>query len=79
MASKRKITAKKPMFGQSRSKAFNTTKRKFKLNLQSKRIWVPEYDRFVRVKITAQELKTIDKIGLVAFLKRQGKNIESLL
>jgi len=72
MASKRKITGTKPLFGQSRSKAFNTTKRQFKPNLQNKRIFVPELDRWVKVKVTAKELKTIDKIGLLEFLKRRG-------
>ncbi|MEM9950525.1 MAG: 50S ribosomal protein L28 [Chloroflexota bacterium] len=79
MASKRKITNTKPLFGQSRSKAFNTVKRKFKPNIQSKRIWVEELDRFVRVKVTAREIKTIDKIGLREFLARQGKTLESIL
>lgn len=79
MASKRKITNTKPLFGQSRSKSFNTTKRQFKPNIQSKRIWVEELDRFVRVKITAKEIKTIDKIGLREFLARQGKTLESIL
>ncbi|GAB1421980.1 50S ribosomal protein L28 [Anaerolineales bacterium] len=79
MASKRNISGVKPMFGESRSKAFNTTKRKFTPNYQSKRIWVAELSRFVRVKITAKELKTIDKIGLPAFLKRRGISMESLL
>ncbi len=79
MASKRKITKTKPLFGQSRSKAFNTVKRKFKPNLQSKRIWVEDLERFVRVKVTAREIKTIDKIGLREFLARQGKKLESIL
>ena len=79
MASKRKITATKPLFGQSRSKAFNTVKRKFKPNLQSKRIWVDDLERFVKVKVTAKEIKTIDKIGLREFLARQGKTLESIL
>lgn len=79
MSSKRKITQVKPQFGQSRSKAFNTVKRKFKPNLQNKRIYVPELDRFVRVQVTARELKTIDKIGLEAFLERQGKSLDQLL
>ncbi|MDQ7025874.1 MAG: 50S ribosomal protein L28 [Anaerolineae bacterium] len=79
MASKRKITNVKPMFGQSRSKAFNTVKRKFAPNLQSKRIYVPDIDRFVKVRVTAKEIKTIDRIGLRTFLKRQGKKLESLL
>lgn len=79
MASKRKITNTKPLFGQSRSKAFNTVKRKFKPNLQSKRIWVEDLERFVRVKVTAKEIKTIDKIGLREFMARQGKTLESIL
>jgi len=79
MASKRNISAKKPMFGQSRSKAFNTVKRKFKLNMQNKRYFVPELDRFVRVQVTAQEMKTIDRIGLMAFLKRRGISVKQLL
>lgn len=79
MASKRKITQTKPLFGQSRSKSFNTVKRKFKPNLQSKRIWVEDLERFVRVKVTAKEIKTIDKIGLREFMARQGKKLESIL
>jgi large subunit ribosomal protein L28 len=79
MASKRKITNVTPQFGQSRSKSFNTVKRKFTPNIQTKRIFVPEMERFVKVRVTAKEIKTIDKIGLREFLKRQGKSLESIL
>jgi large subunit ribosomal protein L28 len=79
MASKRKITAKKPMFGNNRSHSMKSTRRQFKPNIQSKRFWVAELGRFVRVKVSAQEIKTIDKIGLPAFLKRQGISMKSLL
>ena len=47
--------------------------------MQSKRIWVEDLERFVRVKVTAGEIKTIDKIGLREFLRRQGKTLESIL
>ena len=79
MPGRRKITQRKPQFGQSRSKAFNTVKRKFKLNLQNKRVWVPELDRFVQIRVSAKELKTIDKIGLLAFLKRHEISLKHLL
>lgn len=79
MASKRKITATKPIFGQSRSKAFNTSKRQFLPNIQNKRIFVPELDKWIRVKVTAKELKTIDKIGLMEFLKRQEITLNSIM
>lgn len=79
MPGKRKITGKKPLFGNSRSHSMKATRRQWKPNLQSKRIYVPELDRWVRVQVTAQELKTIDKIGFQAFLKRRGVSLKSLL
>ncbi len=79
MASKRRITQKKPMFGNNRSFSLRATRRKFGLNLQTKRIFVPELQRFVQVQVTVDELRTIDKIGLPEFLKRQGRNIKELV
>ena len=79
MPGKRKVTGVKPQFGHSRSKAFNLSQRKFKPNLQSKRFFLSDLDRFVRVRVTAKEIKTIDKIGLRAFLKGRGVSLESLL
>jgi len=78
MPGKRNITQKKPLFGNNRSHSLKATRRKFKLNMQNKRIYVPSMKQFVRVQATAQEFKTIDKIGLEAFLKRQGRTIKSL-
>ncbi len=79
MASKRKISAKKPMFGNARSHSMRATRRTWQPNMQSKRIYVPEADRFVRVKVSAAELRTIDKIGLAAFLAQQGRSLKELL
>lgn len=79
MPGRRKITDRKPLFGRQRSHAFNTTNRKFKLNMQNKRFYVPELGKHVRVQVTAQEIKTIDKIGLMAYLKRRGINIKRLV
>jgi len=49
-----------------------TVKRKVSPNLRSKRIWVPELNRFIRVKLTARALKTIDKNGAYKTLKAAG-------
>jgi large subunit ribosomal protein L28 len=78
MPGRRKVTGKKPMFGNKRSHSLRATRRKWEPNLQMKRIWVPELDKFVRVKISAGELRTIDKIGLIAFLKGRGLTIKSV-
>jgi len=49
-----------------------TVKRKVSPNLRTKRIWVPELGRYVRVKLTARALKTIDKNGAYKTLKGAG-------
>ena len=79
MASKRRITQKKPMFGNNRPFSLKATRRKFRLNLQTKRIFVSEVQRFVRVQVTADELKIIDKVGLPEFMRRQGRDVKELV
>ena len=41
-------------------------------NLRTKRIWVPELGRHVKVKLTARALKTVTKNGAYATLKKAG-------
>jgi large subunit ribosomal protein L28 len=48
-------------------------------NLQWKKIYVPELGHSVRVKVSTRDIKTIDKIGLYEFLKRQGRTLESVV
>ena len=48
------------------------TPRYFVPNLQEKRVWVPELKRFIKVKLTARALKTINKNGAYATLKKAG-------
>ena len=47
-------------------------KRKVTPNIQVKRIWVPELDRWIRVKLSARALKTINKNGAYVTLKKAG-------
>jgi large subunit ribosomal protein L28 len=41
-------------------------------NLRRQRIWVPELKKFVRVRVTARGLKTINKQGAYKALKKAG-------
>lgn len=41
-------------------------------NLQTKRIWVPELGRHIRLKLTCRALKTINKNGALVTLKKAG-------
>ncbi len=42
------------------------------VNVQRRRLWVPELGRHVTLKLTTSDLRTVDKIGLLAFAKRNG-------
>jgi large subunit ribosomal protein L28 len=41
-------------------------------NLHEHRIWVPELKKFVRIRVTARGLKTINKNGAYIALKKAG-------
>lgn len=42
------------------------------VNVQKRRLWVPELGKHVTMKVTMSDLRTIDKIGLLAYAKRHG-------
>jgi large subunit ribosomal protein L28 len=44
----------------------------FNPNLHEHRIWVPELKKFIRVRVTARGLKTINKNGAYRALKKAG-------
>jgi len=64
-----KVTGKKHLTGNNVSHANNRTKRKQLPNLQYKRIWDEEKKKWVRLKLTTEAIKTLDKKGLKAVLK----------
>ena len=69
------VTKKKPMSGNRVSHANNRTKRRFEPNLHEKRIWVPSENRYVRLRLSASGMRTIDKQGadvVIARLRREG-------
>lgn len=63
------ITGKKAMNGYRSSKANNKTKHRFNLNLQKRRFYIPEEDRWVTLKVSAKTLRTINKNGITDVLK----------
>lgn len=63
------ITGKRPQSGNKVSHANNKTKRKFYPNLQKKRFYIPEEDKWITMKVSTKALKTINKKGITAVLK----------
>ena len=64
------LTGKRAMVGNNVSHAMNKTKRKFSVNLVKKRFYIAEGDRWVSLKISTAVLKTINKNGIAAVLKK---------
>lgn len=70
MARKDDITGKGALNGYRSSKSNNKTKHKFQQNLQKKKFYIPEEDRYVTLKVSAKTLRTINKKGISAVLKK---------
>ncbi|MEI8111061.1 MAG: 50S ribosomal protein L28 [Chitinophagia bacterium] len=63
------VTGKKPIIGNSVSHSNIKTKRRFLPNLQKKRFYFAEEDRWVTLKLSADALRTINKNGLASVIK----------
>jgi large subunit ribosomal protein L28 len=72
------VTGKKPVRGNHVSHANNRTRRRFLPNLQSRRFWLEDEKRWVRLRISQAGLRTIDKKGIevvLAELRAQGTKV----
>ncbi|EYF05285.1 LSU ribosomal protein L28p [Chondromyces apiculatus DSM 436] len=66
------ITGKRKLLAQNVSHSNIKTKRWQNVNIQTRRLWVPELNRFVTLRVTTRDIRTIDKIGLFAYAQRHG-------
>ncbi len=64
------ITGKKASVGNNVSHSKRRTKRKFNVNLHTKKFYWVEQDMWIELTLSAAALRTINKIGLNAALKR---------
>ena len=73
MARKDQLTGKGPMSGNNVSHAHNKTRRRFEVNLQKKRFYLPEEKRWVTLRVSAKTIKTINKKGISAVIREARK------
>ncbi|MCH5225617.1 MAG: 50S ribosomal protein L28 [Muribaculaceae bacterium] len=67
------ITGKKASVGNNVSHSKRRTKRKFEVNLHKKKFYWVEQDMWIELIVSAKALRTINKIGLNAAIKRAEK------
>jgi large subunit ribosomal protein L28 len=66
------ITGKRKLHARNVSHSNIKTMRWQHVNVQRRRLWVPELGRHVTLTLTTSDIRTIDKIGLVEFAKRHN-------
>lgn len=72
------VTGARPGFGNNVSHSHRRTRRRWDVNLQRKRYWVPSLGRHITLRVRARGIKQIDSQGIefvVAQLRREGVRV----
>ncbi len=72
------VTGKRPMSGNNVSHAKNRTRRRFLPNLHTHRFWVEAEKKFVRLRVSSNGMRIIDKKGIdtvLAELRKRGEKV----
>ena len=72
------VTGKRPASGNNVSHANNRTRRRFLPNLHRHRFWVESENRWVKLRVSAKGMRTIDKKGIdtvLAEMRARGEKI----
>ena len=79
MSRKCNVTGKKPSFGNNVPFSHKKTRRRWNPNIQNKRIWVPELNRFVKIRLSTRALRSIDRVGLMPFLRKKNLKLKDVV
>lgn len=72
MARKCELTGKKANNAYAVSHSHRRTKKVQEANLQTKRIWWPQGNRWVKLRISTKAIKTLEHKGIAAMAKEAG-------
>lgn len=72
------ITGKRKLKGNRVSHSNIKTKRWQNVNVRERRVWVPELGRYLTLTVTTRDVRSIDKLGFVAYAKKHGMKVPGL-
>ena len=72
MSRRCELSGKGVLVGHRVSHSNIKTKHRFLPNLQKKKFWSPELGKFVTLKVSTSTIRTIDKLGLDAYARKNG-------
>ena len=64
------LTGKRPITGNNVSHSNRKTKRRFLPNIQSKRYFIPELEKWVTLKVSTKAMRNINKLGIYEYSQR---------
>lgn len=79
MSRKCKITGKSPNVANNVSFSQKKTKKRQLPNLQNKRVYVPELERTVTIRMSTRAMRTVDKVGLMPYLRKNGLKLKDVI
>jgi large subunit ribosomal protein L28 len=74
MAKRCDLTGREPGFGKSVSHSHRRTSRRWDPNVQARRYWLSEENRWVRLTLSVKGIRTVDRIGVSAAVARIRAN-----
>ena len=72
------VTGKSPLMGSNVSHSNRHTKKRFEINLRSKRFFLEDEKRWITLRVSARGMRVIDRLGLatvVSQLRARGEKI----
>lgn len=72
MTRKCDLTGKGVLVGHRVSHSNIKTKHRFEPNLQKKKFWSEEHNKFVKLKVSTSAIRSIDKLGVDVYARKLG-------
>lgn len=78
MARRCQISGKRSGWGNSVSHSHRATRRRFQVNLTHKDLYLPDENRYVRLRVSARMLRSLNKRGVKALMRKYGQDLRQL-
>ena len=67
-----------PQFGNNRPWSKKATRRQWQANVQKFTVYVPELGRSIKLRASTSAMRTVNKMGLTAYLKKHNLTLKDL-
>lgn len=74
-----KVSGKRPQHGNNRHWSRKATRRTWQPNVQQFSVFAPELGKNVRLRVSARSMRSIARIGLADYLRKQGLTLKDIL